>query len=106
MIPAQIGTAKTTAEAFQKIAAAKARFASRSDDSGTHKAERRFWQAASATPKDASGKWYLETGLGMGATLNFAVQADAYALTDRATWLTFKNKTTHIPLFQGDPALI
>jgi tungstate transport system substrate-binding protein len=83
--PAQIRTAKTTIEAFQKIAAAKARFASRSDDSGTHKAERRFWQAASTTPTDASGKWYLETGLGMGATLNFAVQADAYALTDRAT---------------------
>ena len=103
--PAQIRTAKTTIEAFQKIAAAKARFASRSDDSGTHKAERRFWQAASTTPTDASGKWYLETGLGMGATLNFAVQADAYALTDRATWLTFKNKTTHMPLFQGDPAL-
>ena len=75
------------------------------NDSGTHKAERRFWQAARTTPKDASGKWYLETGLGMGATLNFAVQADAYALTDRATWLTFKNKTTHMPLFQGDPAL-
>ena len=103
--PAQIGTAKTTIEAFQKIAVAKTRFASRSDDSGTHKAERRFWQAARTTPTDASGKWYLETGLGMGATLNFAVQADAYALTDRATWLTFKNKTTHIPLFQGDPAL-
>ena len=103
--PAQIRTAKTTIEAFQKIAAAKARFASRSDDSGTHKAERRFWQAASTTPTDASGKWYLETGLGMGATLNFAVQADAYTLTDRATWLTFKNKTAHIPLFQGDPAL-
>jgi tungstate transport system substrate-binding protein len=103
--PAQIGTAKTIIEAFQKIAAAKARFASRSDDSGTHKAERRFWQAARTTPTDASGKWYLETGLGMGATLNFAVQADAYALTDRATWLTFKNKTTHMPLFQGDPAL-
>jgi tungstate transport system substrate-binding protein len=103
--PAQIGSSKTTIEAFQKIAAAKARFASRSDDSGTHKAERRFWQAASTTPTDASGKWYLETGLGMGATLNFAVQADAYALTDRATWLTFKNKTAHIPLFQGDPAL-
>ena len=103
--PAQIGTAKTTIEAFQKIAVVKARFASRSDDSGTHKAERRFWQAANTTPTDASGKWYLETGLGMGATLNFAVQADAYALTDRATWLTFKNKTTHMPLFQGDPAL-
>ena len=103
--PAQIRTAKTTIEAFKKIAAAKARFASRSDDSGTHKAERRFWLAAGETPKDASGKWYLETGLGMGSTLNFAVQADAYALTDRATWLTFKNKTTHIPLFQGDPAL-
>jgi tungstate transport system substrate-binding protein len=103
--PAQIGTAKTTIEAFQKIAEAKARFASRSDDSGTHKAERRFWQDARTTPTDASGKWYLETGLGMGATLNFAVQADAYALTDRATWLTFKNKTTHMPLFQGDPAL-
>jgi tungstate transport system substrate-binding protein len=103
--PAQIGTAKTTIEAFQKIAEAKARFASRSDDSGTHKAERRFWQDARTTPTNASGKWYLETGLGMGATLNFAVQADAYALTDRATWLTFKNKTTHMPLFQGDPAL-
>ena len=103
--PAQIRTAKTTVEAFQKISAAKARFASRSDDSGTHKAERRFWRATAETPKDASGKWYLETGLGMGATLNFAVQADAYALTDRATWLTFKNKTTHMPLFQGDQAL-
>ncbi len=103
--PAQIGTAKTTVEAFHKISAARARFASRSDDSGTHKAERRFWQAAGETPKDASGKWYLETGLGMGATLNFAVQADAYALTDRATWLTFKNKNTHMPLFQGDQAL-
>jgi tungstate transport system substrate-binding protein len=103
--PAQIGTAKTTTEAFQKIAAAKARFASRSDDSGTHKAELRFWLAAGETPKDASGKWYLETGLGMGSTLNFAVQADAYALADRATWLTFKNKTTHMPLFQGDSAL-
>lgn len=102
---AQIRTAKTTVEAFQKIAAAKASFASRSDDSGTHKAERRFWRAAGATPKDTSGKWYLETGLGMGATLNFAVQADAYALTDRASWLTFKNKTTHMPLYQGDPAL-
>jgi tungstate transport system substrate-binding protein len=103
--PVKIGSTKTTVEAFQKIAAAKARFASRSDDSGTHKAERRFWQAAGELPKDASGKWYLETGLGMGATLNFAVQADAYVLTDRATWLTFKNKTTHMPLFQGDPAL-
>ena len=103
--PAQIGSSKTTIEAFQKIAAAKARFASRSDDSGTHKAERRFWQAARTTPTNASGKWYLETGLGMGATLNFAVQADAYTLTDRATWLTFKNKNAHIPLFQGDPTL-
>ena len=103
--PVKIRSTKTTVEAFQKIAAAKARFASRSDDSGTHKAERRFWQAAGELPKDASGKWYFETGLGMGATLNFAVQADAYVLTDRATWLTFKNKTTHMPLFQGDPAL-
>ena len=103
--PAQIRATKTTIEAFQKIAAAKAKFASRSDDSGTHKAERRFWLAAGETPKNSSGKWYLETGLGMGATLNFAVQVNAYALTDRATWLTFKNKTTHMPLFQGDPAL-
>ena len=103
--PVKIGSAKTTVEAFQKIAAGKARFASRSDDSGTHKAERRFWRAAGETPKDASGNWYLETGLGMGATLNFAVQADAYALTDRATWLTFKNKTEHVPLYQGDPKL-
>ncbi|NBP48757.1 MAG: hypothetical protein EBU63_05160 [Alphaproteobacteria bacterium] len=48
---------------------------------------------------------YLETGLGMGATLNFAVQSDTYTLSDRATWLTFRNKANHEILFEGDPAL-
>ncbi|XDZ67351.1 substrate-binding domain-containing protein [Alphaproteobacteria bacterium LSUCC0226] len=103
--PAHIRTANSTIEAFQKLANTKSRFASRGDDSGTHKAERRFWNMAGISTKDASGKWYLETGLGMGATLNFAVQSDTYTLSDRATWLTFRNKANHEILFEGDPAL-
>jgi len=103
--PAQIRTANSTVEAFQKLANTRSRFASRGDDSGTHKAERRFWNMAGISARDASGKWYLETGLGMGATLNFAVQSDSYTLSDRATWLTFRNKTNHEILFESDPLL-
>jgi tungstate transport system substrate-binding protein len=103
--PAAIKSATTVNAALQKIVSSQSRFASRGDNSGTHKAERRLWNAANLVPETARNQWYLETGLGMGATLNFAVQADAYTLSDRATWLAFANRGNHQILFQGYPPL-
>jgi tungstate transport system substrate-binding protein len=102
---AKIGGLKDAVESFKKIAEIEAPFASRGDDSGTNKAERKLWQDAGIDPKSASGKWYLETGSGMGATLNTAVGKHAYALTDRGTWLSFANKDDFKVLVEGDPKL-
>ena len=102
---AQIRQAPSAVRAFEMIANAKAIFASRADDSGTHKAEIALWQAAKHNPLPASGTWYLETGTGMGATLNLAVEKGAYTLTDRATWIAFSNKQSHEILFEGDRQL-
>lgn len=90
--PAQIGGSKDAVAAFTKIAETKAPFTSRGDDSGTHKAELKLWKQAGVDPKAASGQWYLETGSGMGATLNTAVGKKAYALSDRGTWLSLRTK--------------
>ena len=103
--PAGIAGLKDAAEAFKKIAAAEAPFASRGDDSGTNKAELKLWQDAGVDPEPASGTWYLATGSGMGATLNTAVGKQAYALTDRGTWLSFANKGDFKVLVEGDPKL-
>ncbi len=103
--PAQIAGLKDSVAALQSIAAAKAPFASRGDDSGTHKAEQRLWNAAGIDAKAASGTWYRETGSGMGQTLNLAVGMGAYALSDRATWLAFKNKGDFAILAEGDRRL-
>ena len=103
--PASIASATTVDEAFQRISASQSAFASRGDNSGTHKAEKRLWKSANVTNDSAVNSWYLETGLGMGATLNFAVQTDAYTLSDRATWLAFANRAGHKILFQGQPPL-
>ncbi|MEM1374757.1 MAG: substrate-binding domain-containing protein [Pseudomonadota bacterium] len=103
--PADIATARDAAAALARIAAAEARFASRADESGTHKAEQRLWASAGREPTTASGRWYREMGSGMGATLNAAVAMDAYVLSDRASWLTFGNQRSHRILFEGDPAL-
>ena len=103
--PANIASAKTVYDALQRIVASQSKFASRGDNSGTHKAEKRLWKAANLTIDSAANNWYLETGLGMGATLNFAVQTDAYTLSDRATWLSFSNRAGHKILFQGQPPL-
>ncbi len=102
---AKITEAKTVSEALQRIVNSNVNFASRGDNSGTHKAERRLWKTASKNPDSAYNEWYLETGLGMGATLNFAIQTDAYTLSDRATWLAFANRGNHKILFQGHPPL-
>jgi tungstate transport system substrate-binding protein len=93
---------KDVVAAFKKIAAAQAPFASRGDNSGTDAAEKRYWKAAGIEPK---GGWYRETGSGMGATLNTASGMNAYALADRGTWLSFKNRGDLAILVQGDRRL-
>ena len=103
--PAKVGGMSDASAALQMIAEAKAPFASRGDDSGTHKNELSLWQEAGVDPTTASGDWYRETGSGMGATLNTAVGMDAYALTDRATWISFENKGDFEVLVEGDDAL-
>ncbi len=103
--PAGITGGKDALEVLKKIAAAKALFASRGDDSGTHKKEMRLWQAIGIDPTTASGSWYRETGSGMGATLNAAVGMGAYVMTDRATWIAFKNKGDFQILAAGDDDL-
>jgi tungstate transport system substrate-binding protein len=103
--PAKVGGMNDAAAALQMIAEAKAPFASRADDSGTHKKEMSLWQAAGVDPTAASGAWYRETGSGMGATLNTAVGMEAYALTDRGTWISFENKGDFEVLVEGDDNL-
>jgi tungstate transport system substrate-binding protein len=103
--PAKIDGMKDASAALQKIAEAKAPFASRGDDSGTNKKEMILWKAAGVDPTGASGKWYRETGSGMGATLNATVGMNAYTLTDRGTWISFDNKDGLAILVEGDPDL-
>lgn len=103
--PAGIAGLKDADQALEKIAKAEAPFASRGDNSGTHKAELRLWKKTGVDPTRASGDWYLETGSGMGATLNTAVGKHAYTLTDRGTWLSFANKADFEVLVEGDPKL-
>ena len=76
-------------------------FASRGDDSGTHKKELGLWNISGKNPKKSSGTWYRETGSGMGATLNTASAMNAYTLTDRGTWLKFSNKGNLKILVEG-----
>ena len=80
-------------------------FVSRGDDSGTHKAEKRIWNISTINPSSHSKDNYLETGQGMGATLNIAIGLNAYTLSDRATWLNFKNKSDHKIVYEKDPLL-
>lgn len=103
--PAQIKTATSVTDVLRQIYQSQSRFISRGDDSGTHKAERRLWQKAEIDPSAFSGRWYLETGQGMGGTLNIAVQLNGYVIADRSTWLSFGNREDHEILFQGDQHL-
>ena len=103
--PAKIAGLNDASTALKKIAGTKAAFASRGDNSGTHKAELRLWSDAGIDPKQASGTWYLETGSGMGTTLNTAIGKQAYTLTDRGTWLSFANKGDFEVLVEGDGRL-
>lgn len=103
--PAGVNGMTSAADALKRIAEDEALFASRGDDSGTHKMELALWKAAGIDVVAASGTWYRETGSGMGATLNTASGLGAYALTDRATWLGFENKGDLAIVVEGDPKL-
>jgi tungstate transport system substrate-binding protein len=86
--PARVRGSRSAAEAFRKIAAAGALFLSRGDSSGTHAKEKGLWKAAESAPEGQ--RWYQQTGLGMGDTLNVASEKNGYALTDRATYLALR----------------
>jgi tungstate transport system substrate-binding protein len=100
--PAGIGEVTDAAMAFAKIAEAKAFFASRGDESGTHGKEKAIWKEAGLDP---SGDWYLSLGQGMGATLTVANEKGAYTLTDRGTYLSRKEGLELPILVEGDPIL-
>ena len=91
--------------ALRAIAGTGAVFISRGDDSGTHRAERRLWNLTEVDIETASGTWYREAGAGMGAALNIASSVGGYILSDRATWLSFRNKGNLAILAAGDARL-
>ncbi len=111
--PATINGVKDIASALQTIAAKGSPFVSRGDRSGTHAAELALWKAVGidpakpqgGNPQGANQNWYREIGQGMGAALNTAMAMEAYVLSDRATWLSFKNKGTLQISVEGDARL-
>ncbi|MEM1377729.1 MAG: substrate-binding domain-containing protein [Pseudomonadota bacterium] len=103
--PAGIADTRTVQSALKRLAMREARFFSRGDDSGTHRQERRVWTALSLDPS-SFGSWYREAGGAMGQTLLTAIEMDAYALSDSATWVTFNQKRDHIVLTQSDAAIV
>jgi tungstate transport system substrate-binding protein len=90
--PAKVAGGKDIVEALKRIRSSQSPFASRGDNSGTHFAETALWTAAGVDIAKQRGPWYRETGSGMGQTLNTASAMNAYALADRGTWLSFKNR--------------
>jgi len=102
--PAKITGGKDIQAAFQKIASSQSAFVSRGDKSGTNAAELRYWKDAGIAVSP-SMDWYKEVGSGMGPALNTASAMNGYILSDRATWLTFKNRGDLAILVQGDPKL-
>lgn len=107
--PANLSKAKGVKVALTQLAKMGAGsgtyFASRGDDSGTNKAELRLWKDANIDVQSASGRWYLETGSGMGKTLAFAIGKNAYTLSDRATWTKYGNKGNHDIIVQDEPPM-
>jgi len=103
--PAKVGGGKDIVVALKKLEAAKAPFVSRGDRSGTHIAELDLWKASGIDIDKAKGAWYRDTGQGMGPALNTAASMGAYILSDRGTWLAFKNRADLAILVEGDKRL-
>lgn len=100
--PAGINGTHDAAAAMMSIAAAKASFVSRGDDSGTHSREKLLWREANVVPM---GDWYLEAGRGMGEVIIMADERRGYTLSDRGTYLAFSDKTGLRIAVEGDPRL-
>ena len=103
--PAKVTGGKDVLEALRRIEATKAPFVSRGDRSGTHAAELRYWKAAGVDLDKVKGPWYRDTGSGMGPALNTAAAQNAYIISDRGTWLSFKNRGDLAILVEGDKRL-
>ena len=103
--PANIKQSSDVIQALQAIASSGSLFGSRGDNSGTHKKELALWTTAGIDIADSNIDWYRSTGSGMGATLNTSVGLSAYTLTDRASWISFKNKSDFSIVVEGDAAL-
>jgi tungstate transport system substrate-binding protein len=102
--PAKIKGMKLALESFKKIASAKVLFLSRGDNSGTNAKEKEVWKAGGINPEGE--KWYQQTGLGMGQTLNVAAEKKGYTLTDRGTYLSLKKNLGLDILVEGDSILL
>ena len=89
----------TTPNSQMKISASGSRFISRGDESGTHEMEKSYWKSAGIEPK---GAWYVSAGQGMGPVLTMAAELGAYALTDRATYAAYRDRTGLQVLVEGD----
>lgn len=100
--PAGLADAANLDDALMRIAQTQSMFVSRGDDSGTHKKELSLWKQAGVTPQ---GGWYREAGQGMGKVLQMAGELDAYTLTDRGTWLAYRDKSQLKVAYQGDEGL-
>src|SRR5262249_14639275 len=103
--PAGIKGSRNVAFALQAIKAKGAPFISRGDNSGTHIAEIKLWKDAGIDIKKEAGPWYKSIRQGMGATLNVAAASGAYAISDRGTWISFKNKADLVIAVEGDRRL-
>jgi len=103
--PAHVKGCSSPTEGLFAIKSGEFAFASRGDDSGTNKRELALWKEAGATKNDLNKSWYRNTGSGMGTTLNIASGMNAYALADRGTWLSFKNKGDLTVLCEGHKSL-
>lgn len=104
--PAGIKGGRDAVAAFAAIARASGAFVSRGDRSGTNELELRLWQAAGIDPRRGAGSWYRDIGGGMGQALNAAAAMPAYTLSDRGTWISFRNKAPLAVVVEGDPRLI
>ena len=103
--PAGIRGTKDITAALKEIMTKSASFISRGDGSGTHIAELNLWKAAGVDIDKEKGPWYKEIGQGMGATLTNAAASEAYVLSDRGTWLSFRNKSDLVIEVEGDKRL-
>ncbi len=103
--PANVKKNNSVKNALKKIFQSKSFFISRGDESGTYKKEISLWEEVGKIPNPKNDKWYFSVGQGMGGALNIAVNKNAYIISDRATWVSFKNKRDHTILVSNEPSL-